>query len=103
MAFVSPFVTAVRGCGSAQLISRRRSRRAFRNAPRMTASAPKVSPVPVESEDNGPTEVLELTLENVEKVLDELRPYLMSDGMFCAPSHVLRLTVSATILVCVRS
>jgi hypothetical protein len=31
----------------------------------MTASAPKVSPVPVESEDNGPTEVLELTLENV--------------------------------------
>jgi Fe-S cluster biogenesis protein NfuA len=27
-----------------------------------------------------PTETMELTTENVEKVLDELRPYLMSDG-----------------------
>ncbi len=26
------------------------------------------------------TQTLELTKENVEKVLDELRPYLMSDG-----------------------
>lgn len=27
-----------------------------------------------------PTETMELTTENVEKVLDELRPYLISDG-----------------------
>lgn len=27
-----------------------------------------------------PAETMELTSENVEKVLDELRPYLMSDG-----------------------
>lgn len=27
-----------------------------------------------------PTETMELTTDNVEKVLDELRPYLISDG-----------------------
>lgn len=49
----------------------------------MTASPPSppiVSPVPTQNEDDGPTEVLELTLENVEMVLDEMRPYLISDG-----------------------
>lgn len=46
----------------------------------MTASAPKVSPVPTETAADAPVEVLELTLENVEAVLDEMRPYLMSDG-----------------------
>lgn len=86
MAFVSPIVTVAGARGNALLSSRRRSRSAYQTAPRMTAAAPKVSPVPVENEDDGPTEILELTLENVEMVLDELRPYLLSDGMFSALS-----------------
>jgi Fe-S cluster biogenesis protein NfuA len=46
-----------------------------------TPGPPKVSPVPTSTEhDGGPVEVLELTLENVEMVLDEMRPYLISDG-----------------------
>lgn len=80
MAFVSPVVTVGGARRSALASSRRQSRAAFRAAPRMTASPPKVSPVPVQTEDDGPVEILELTLENVEMVLDELRPYLMSDG-----------------------
>lgn len=51
-------------------------------APRMVASqgTPKVSPVPTETNAEAPTEVLELNLQNVESVLDEMRPYLMADG-----------------------
>lgn len=48
---------------------------------RMTASqTPKVSPVPTSSEESANNSVLPLTRENVEMVLDEMRPYLMSDG-----------------------
>lgn len=43
------------------------------------SDAPKVSPVPTSTESDDDT-VLELTLENVEMVLDEMRPYLMADG-----------------------
>lgn len=42
--------------------------------------SPKVSPVPTETGAEEPSDVLELNLENVEKVLDELRPYLLADG-----------------------
>lgn len=49
-----------------------------RRAPAMVDASPKVSPVPTQSTDSAP--VLELTLANVEAVLDEMRPYLMSDG-----------------------
>jgi Fe-S cluster biogenesis protein NfuA len=51
--------------------------------PRMVAtpdSPPKVSPVPTATPDGAGGEVLALTLENVETVLDEMRPYLMADG-----------------------
>ena len=54
---------------------------------RMTAApesavsqTPKVSPVPTSSENSADSSVLPLTLENVEMVLDEMRPYLMADG-----------------------
>lgn len=42
-------------------------------------SAPKVSPVPTKSTETTVT-TLPLTHENVELVLDEMRPYLMMDG-----------------------
>mmetsp|Transcript_20404 Transcript_20404/g.35205 ORF Transcript_20404/g.35205 Transcript_20404/m.35205 type:complete len:232 (+) Transcript_20404:130-825(+) len=50
-----------------------------------TASAgPEVSPVAEAQQQSDATktkvEVLDLTWDNVEKVLDEMRPYLMSDG-----------------------
>lgn len=46
----------------------------------MTESLEKVSPVPTETAPSQSRQALELTLENVEKVLDEMRPYLISDG-----------------------
>lgn len=46
----------------------------------MVEASPKVSPVPTQTEDPSKTEILELTEDNVETVLDEMRPYLMSDG-----------------------
>lgn len=50
-------------------------------APDSVASqSPKVSPVPTKSDESGGSTVLPLTLDNVEAVLDEMRPYLMSDG-----------------------
>lgn len=42
--------------------------------------APKVSPVPTETAPGDSSDYLELTEANVEKVLDEMRPYLISDG-----------------------
>ena len=44
------------------------------------AQAPKVSPVPTQTPPTTPDELLELTPANVELVLDEMRPYLISDG-----------------------
>lgn len=49
-----------------------------RVALRMVEAAPKTSPVPTTSPEGG--DILELTLANVESVLDEMRPYLISDG-----------------------
>lgn len=40
----------------------------------------KVSPVPTQTAPGEEREALELTLANVEMVLDEMRPYLMADG-----------------------
>lgn len=49
--------------------------------PKMVDQAPpKVSPVPTETSEATENTVLELTPQNVEKVLDEMRPYLISDG-----------------------
>lgn len=45
-----------------------------------TTPTPKVSPVPTESTDADSASILELTAANVDLVLDEMRPYLMSDG-----------------------
>lgn len=90
MAFVSPVVTLGGTRRSALSSSRHHSRPAFSVAPRMTASPPIVSPVPVQSDDDGPTEVLELSLENVEMVLDEMRPYLISDGKLRSSERTLR-------------
>lgn len=52
------------------------------STPRMveTSTSPKVSPVPTSSDDADVATFLELTKENVEAVLDEMRPYLLSDG-----------------------
>lgn len=44
-----------------------------------SAQAPKVSPVPTKTTEED-SSILPLTPENVELVLDEMRPYLMSDG-----------------------
>lgn len=47
----------------------------------MVDTQPKVSPVPTQTADpKADNSLLELTHENVELVLDEMRPYLMSDG-----------------------
>lgn len=46
----------------------------------MTESVEKISPVPTETTATQTRETLELTWDNVEKVLDEMRPYLISDG-----------------------
>lgn len=46
----------------------------------MVEASPKISPVPTQSTDAGSTEILELTESNVDMVLDEMRPYLLSDG-----------------------
>lgn len=57
-----------------------RPRSRFSVAPmQMTANAPKVSPVPTSGGGEDSSE-LPLTLDNVELVLDEMRPYLLSDG-----------------------
>ena len=45
-----------------------------------SSASPKVSPVPTENNPQVENDILELTYENVEKVLDEMRPYLISDG-----------------------
>lgn len=45
-----------------------------------TTPTPKVSPVPTKSTDADTASFLELTAANVDLVLDEMRPYLMSDG-----------------------
>jgi Fe-S cluster biogenesis protein NfuA len=53
------------------------------SSPRMVStpdSPPKVSPVPTATPEGAGGETLALTLENVEMVLDEMRPYLMADG-----------------------
>lgn len=42
--------------------------------------SPFASPGVVETEEDDKDAPLPLTLENVEIVLDEMRPYLMSDG-----------------------
>ena len=52
----------------------------MRRALVMVEASPKVSPVPTRTSDPSKTEILELTEANVETVLDEMRPYLMSDG-----------------------
>lgn len=44
------------------------------------AAPVKISPVPRETSSEADSSTLPLTLENVEMVLDEMRPYLMSDG-----------------------
>lgn len=46
----------------------------------MTESIEKISPVPTETTATQTRDTLELSLDNVEKVLDEMRPYLISDG-----------------------
>lgn len=46
----------------------------------MVDTESKVSPVPTESSPDQTSDILELTEANVEMVLDEMRPYLMSDG-----------------------
>lgn len=46
----------------------------------MVDQAPKVSPVPTETAPREQGGILELTEANVEMVLDEMRPYLISDG-----------------------
>lgn len=46
----------------------------------MTAQVPKVSPVPTSTDESGDSTELPLTRENVELVLDEMRPYLLADG-----------------------
>lgn len=43
-------------------------------------SEQKISPVPAQSDPNKNNDILELSEKNVELVLDEMRPYLMSDG-----------------------
>lgn len=42
--------------------------------------SPTVSPVPTETNASESTTILELTEANVDLVLDEMRPYLISDG-----------------------
>lgn len=59
----------------------RPSRLRMTAAPESLASqAPKVSPVPTKNDNSVDSSILPLTRENVEMVLDEMRPYLMSDG-----------------------
>lgn len=47
---------------------------------RMVDTSPPISPVPTETSETSDNTILELTEANVEMVLDEMRPYLMSDG-----------------------
>lgn len=55
--------------------------RSVRQSPiRMVDTHPKVSPVPTETSPSRPGDILDLSEANVEMVLDEMRPYLISDG-----------------------
>ncbi|CAN8076183.1 unnamed protein product [Agarophyton chilense] len=63
----------------------------------MVDAQPRVSPVPTESVPSDSADVLELTWENVEMVLDEMRPYLMSDGGNVSIADIDGATVKLTL------
>lgn len=60
---------------------------------RMVDTSPPISPVPTETSETSDNTILELTEANVEMVLDEMRPYLMSDGGIVSISDIDGATV----------
>ncbi|KAJ8909004.1 hypothetical protein NDN08_005703 [Rhodosorus marinus] len=91
MAFVNGggVVQAANGRGAVQRCGRDRN---FSRSSHVRVFA-RASPAAAAAAETTTSDVMELTLDNVETVLDELRPYLMADGGNCSVHEIDGATV----------